>query len=882
MQWLVVGDGETRMVVEVGLLAKGVLAVTQSVAGSAIWALIQSRFSTTDQASLVQAVEANPGDENAKKAFEAALKDVLRADAEFAEELAALMLLVPWQVRVLPAEGATEAQLLTPYRLFTELVGREKDMGDLLAWATSDKPIAIRVLAGGAGSGKTRIALELMRLLESSADGRWHAGFLKADDIEQFAARAARANTLAVVDYAATASGQLKKWFERLADSARTDGRLRILLLEREAQRDTGWWESLTSVARSQSHERLGECFDPDGPKALRSLGETDRRELFQAMLGKAAAHLGLGSVPRLPACGENESFDTQLALQQWGEPLYLMIAAFVALMPGGPDVVGVLSLKRTVLAGEMAKHEIARLKRFASEPDEPAKAVLGLAAHATLCRGIPADNALDAATEELTSLGLHWPTGAGALADVMSDALPGPGGNIGFVEPDIVGEAFVLQALPKVHKSKQREAILRAAGRARRAAVGSVIRTIQDFSTDDVTEPMDWLEALIEAGAAGDPCILCRAADDPGLLYAIESAMPEHTLQLGEYAVEVAQLLLKRLAPESEHPGNVREKARLLDSLARRLHGVGRREESLGRAWEAVRTYEQLAGCNPEAFLPDLARSLNNLASALMDVGRNAEALERAWEAILICRQLARSNADAFLPDLAMFLHNLALMLHEVGKRDEALENASEAARIYEELARPNPDAFLPYLGGSLNSLAVRLSQVGRRDEALENASEAARIYKQLARSNPDAFLPELAMSTNNLAYMLSRLGRCDEALANASKAARVYEVLARSKPDAFLPDLASSLAVQALCLRGLKRYAEAVEAIEQALGSVRKPLEQTPAAFCGLAGGILAEYVEAAEQAGVEPDTDLVLPVSQILQSLQHPSDDVAEPES
>ena len=987
------------------MLVNGVLAVTQGVAGSAIWALVKSKFVAPDQVVLIEAVEASHGSDDAKKALEAALKDMLRADAEFAEELAGLLLLVPWQARVFPSEGASEAQLLTPYRLFTDLIGREKDMGELHAWANSDKPIAIRVLAGGAGSGKTRIALELMRLLESSSDGGWHAGFLKADDIEQFSVLGARGNTLAVVDYAATASGHLKKWFEHLADSVRTDGRLRILLLEREAQRDTGWWETLTSVARSQSHERLEECFDPDGPKALRRLGETDRRELFQGMLGKAAGHLGRAAVPLLPAPGENESFDKQLAEQRWGEPLYLMMAALVALLPGGPDVVGVLSLNRADLAGKMAEHEITRLERFASGHAGPTKAVWGMAAQATLCRGIPADTRIDAATEELASLGLLWPDGPGALADVMTDALPGPGGGIGFVEPDIVGEAFVLQALPKVYKSKQREAILRAARRAQTAAIGSVIRTIQDFSADDVPEPMDWLKALIEVGAA----------DDPSLLYAIQSAMPRDTLQLLERAVEVTQLLLDRLAPESEHTGDtgyLAERARLLSNLSNRLSDagkrdealmraseaagiheqlarsnpdaflpnfamclnnlakvlsdVGRRDEALEKALEAARIYEQLARSNPAAFLPDLAMSLSTLATALSKVGRRVqalekasevtriyeqlaasnpgaflpylamslnnltntlgelgrrdEALEKASEAVRIRRQLARSNPDAFLPCLALSINTLAVMLSDLGRRDEALENASEATRIYEQLAGSNPDAFLPYLAISVNNLARALSEVGGRDDdALEKASQAAQIYEELARSNPDAFLPDLAMSHNTLAAMLSQLGRLGEALERASEAVRIREQLAGSNPDAFLPDLAGSLnnlaavlsgvgrgdealekaskavriyeqlartnphaflhrlavslAVRADCLSGLARYAEAVETSAHALESVRKPLEQTPAAFSEIAAEIIRVYLRAAKAAGVEPDAGLASPVLQILQSLRDP---------
>ncbi len=47
-------------------------------------------------------------------------------------------------------------------------------------------------------------------------------------------------------------------------------------------------------------------------------------------------------------------------------------------------------------------------------------------------------------------------------------------------------------------------------------------------------------------------------------------------------------------------------------------LGELGRREESLQAAQEAVETYRKLAQTRPDAFLPDLAMSLNNLSVRL------------------------------------------------------------------------------------------------------------------------------------------------------------------------------------------------------------------------------------------------------------------------
>ena len=61
------------------------------------------------------------------------------------------------------------------------------------------------------------------------------------------------------------------------------------------------------------------------------------------------------------------------------------------------------------------------------------------------------------------------------------------------------------------------------------------------------------------------------------------------------------------------------------------------------------------LADANPDAYLPDLAMSLNNLAELTWPrLGRREQALAPAQEAVDHYRRLADANPDAYLPDLA------------------------------------------------------------------------------------------------------------------------------------------------------------------------------------------------------------------------------------
>jgi tetratricopeptide (TPR) repeat protein len=539
-------------------------------------------------------------------------------------------------------------------------------------------------------------------------------------------------------------------------------------------------------------------------------------------MLRVSAEYLNRPS-PTAPALGQRAQFDRQLEAPIWADPLYLMMAALVSIRSG---IIETLALSRTDLAFRLAEREIDRLKRFApSQGGEGTQELLvHMAAYATLCNGLSADQALEAATQEGNALQLQYHGGYGALRKTLHGALPGKGNGIAPVVPDLIGEALVLSALGQ--ETQQAAVVLRGAKQVGRVVPAFVVRAAQDFSDAGLIEPLEWLQALIEAGRA----------DDIGLLLEIEGAMPEHTLVLREKAAEVSQLLVDRLSElGSQLPEEIFRSVLgcLTNNLAVRLGHLGRREEALEKAQQAVSIREQLAQACPDAFRPALAASLNNLANRLSDLGRREEALEKAQQAVSIREQLAQAHPDAFRPTLADSLNNLAVMLSELGRRQEALEKAQRAVSIYEQLAQANPDAFRPALAGSLNNLANTLRDLGRRQEALEKTQQAVSIYEQLAQAYPDAFRAALAMSLNTLAAMLSELGRRQEALEKTQQAVSIYEQLAQASPDAFLPYLAASLNNLANRLSALGRREEALEKAQQAV-SIREQLAQaSPNAF-------------------------------------------------
>jgi len=819
----------------------------------------------------------------------------------------------------------SEIQLLDAYRRTIGLVGREKDMEGLWAWVHDKKrPISVRVVTGRAGAGKTRLAIELMLRLQEECPGQWWAGFLTSEELSRFVAQQNLSAwgwdrpTLAVMDYAAIAGPALERCLRELAENttASPDKPLRLLLLEREASVEEGWFRSLRDLERRQSiGDRVRAFFDPPEPISLQKLeSAAHRRQVFQAMLDVAAKHLRV-KPPPLPPPKADPIVDRQLEAKDWEDPLYLMMAALMA--SHYQDIVKVLGLSRTDLARELAGREIQRIERFASDASVAAKRLLRvLAAYATLGRGLTHAKAVEAAEQEGQVRRLLYPDGYGTLVMRLHEALPGPDGGIAGIQPDIIAEALVLDVLKQEPPEQRAETVLRGAKQLGPAVPKLVILTTQDYCEGNELEPLKWLDKLVQAGVA----------DDLGLLAAVEDALPHprQTLVLREKGVDVTQHLLERVSQlPDELPGEAFriERARLLNNLSVRLGALRRCEEALGVTAEAVCAYRQLAERRPDAFLPDLAMSVNNLGARLIALGRREEALAATEEAVRIRRQLAERQPDPFLPDLALSLNNLGMILSELGRHQDAFAASAEAVRVYRQLAEARPDAFLPDLAASLNNLGTTLSDFGRREDALAVTEDAVRVHRQLAEARPDAFLPDLAtslsnlgrvlsaldrredaltatedamhirrklaerqpdaflpdlaMSLNNLGMTLSALGRREEALGPTEEAVCIRRQLAKRQPDAFLPDMATSLGARGMVLLAMERHSHAARSFREGIETLRALFEKLPDAFAPLMRNLCGGYLEATRSAGQEPDEKLLAPVRAVFAQLQTPNE-------
>jgi hypothetical protein len=211
-----------------------------------------------------------------------------------------------------------------------------------------------------------------------------------------------------VIDSAATSLTVLKAWFACLAPERHRPegGKLRILLLERQADAEEGWWAELI---RHESADRPGpaDLIGRDALFALPALTAVqDRRALLAETMRLAAPLLDPPAVVQgSPPLGADPWFDARLADDRIdNEPLYLMMAGVHAARHGAPTA---LMLDRVELAREMATIETARLETFARARGfaDDGKLLKHLAACVTLQNGCATAALTALAKEEMAAL---------------------------------------------------------------------------------------------------------------------------------------------------------------------------------------------------------------------------------------------------------------------------------------------------------------------------------------------------------------------------------------------------------------------------------------------------------------------------------------------
>ena len=669
--------------------------------------------------------------------------------------------------------------LLAPDANKLPLVGRADLLGELQVWLDHDVDVSVETLIARAGSGKTRLAVELCKQVDGKAvrdTTGWLAGFIRPTDLAAVAKQLATTAyhwpqpTLLVVDYAAAVHRPLADWLDRLASTS-FDGKLRLLLLEREAPDGFGWWHDLSRPPGNNAATRRDLLVDPERPRTLPDLDPGKvRHDLLIATQAAAQAMIGEGANRATFApFGSDASFDEALAAPRFGNPLNLAMAGIIAAQRGPSEAFG---LRRLDAARHLARHEIKRIAMIATGDGIAEDAACHALGFNNLCGGMALESIIADLENELTTVGHATP--AGALAKLMQQELPSPGGQedgmplrLGTTQPDLIGEGVIVETLLKGTPAQIVAApklVERTYALTGQHAAESLMRLIQDYG-----HALEDGSASAEDRAVGATILnlftaLAKAIPDDEIvaLDTLISAMPANSLVLREVAAEQSARLANLwsvIAQSTSDEDALNRAAGWQNNLANRLSDLGQREAALAAAQEAVDLYRALAAARPDAFTPDLAGSLNNLASFLSDLGQREAALIAAQEAVDLRRALAAVLPDAFTPNLAMSLNNLANMLSALGQREAALIAAQEAVDLRRALAAARPDAFTPNLAMSLSVLADRLEEVDRITEAVAADHASVSALRPYFLAQPGAF------DTPMMSYLRDYIRRAEAA---------------------------------------------------------------------------------------------------------------------
>ena len=704
--------------------------------------------------------------------------------------------------------------------------------------------IAVAVVTGAGGSGKTRLAAQLCHDLSSIG---WYAGFLpsttEVTDEELAALTEVTTELLVVVDYAEEARRGLVARVVRKLRARHSP--TRIVLTARGA--DT-WWEEFREEA-----EQDGTPLSNTLSLSIRGKQQVEADPWFFGRMYRRAVQQFSDKLNRaVPTDVEVPDYLGDTALD-------VVLRAWLAVC-GDNDGAQEAMPTREELYDKVLSIEFARWHKEPKLGDISRKQMRQAAATLSLLAPSQDEDTVDDVLSRLPEWSQEHLLRSRFAELLVQSLLRDDGAESVSLRPDPVAEHLILEVFGKKPELLVRvlpqdpakvpglddpdaddSIVTRALEMGQQARNACVTLTRASSLDREVAlrlarralreRPFLWKEALDVALTQGGPLA-------PAIEARIESGetLPlgeiDDTIPLGHPALAGAALAAtRRLATSAER--SPEQQAHWADKLSIRLSDVGERKAALEAAREAVRLRRALVEESPTAYTPNLAGSLNNLANRLSEVGEQDRALEAASEAVELYRALVEASPQAYTPRLAASLNNLAIRLSEVGERNEALEAAREAVELYRALVEASPAAYTPRLAASLNSLANILSEVGERNEALEAAREAVRLRRALVEESPTVYTPRLAASLNSLANILSEVGERNEALGAAREAVELYRGLAAASPAVYTPDLAGSLNNLANRLSEVGERNEALGAAREAVELYRALVEESQVAY-------------------------------------------------
>ena len=365
----------------------------------------------------------------------------------------------------------------------TSLVGRDKEQTRLERFLRSELTFSWLLMTGDAGSGKSRLALELC----GQVGNEWHAGFLNRTKTDfKWSQFSPIRNTLIVIDYVASRASEVGEIVLTLSRTSSAFTKpVRMLLVEREK---SSWW---TSFSREASHSESAEivaCQYGD-PLELPGMSPT---AILQIAKEVVLARSGTWDIEVA-----REFLARMYRYDRRGRPLFAMIVALY--LEALETDAARPNLLQTVLT-----REAARRRQLLPDP-VALRQMENLLLLATLTGGLApragsfAHLAASHVAELLPNVGLLDQV----LYNDLASAAGGVDATLAGLQPDILGERFILDRLSIVGIAGQNARALQLAAWSWQPSDVRVValRCTLDFPGDPAIHtffdlPLDTVEA--------------------------------------------------------------------------------------------------------------------------------------------------------------------------------------------------------------------------------------------------------------------------------------------------------------------------------------------------------------------------------------------------
>lgn len=763
---------------------------------------------------------------------------------------------------VLDLRSRPPSQLLTARNCVVPFSNREVEVADLTAWRDSDARHALRLLYGGGGQGKTRLA---DRVFEDAEQAGWQVLAARHVTDVRYRSRVAgsdtvgegRDRTLIVVDYA-------DRWpLDDLAllvaeTEHRCAGKIRVLLLSRSA----AWWGPLR-----YRWQRQGWVLDQ---MLLNPVAES-RDAIYRRALGRFAEIFG--------GIDAVDSMTGQSVGDQPGSILSIHMSALADVLAhhhqeAAPSESALVS--SFLFDRERAYWEGARLAgRVTVRANTMSRAVFGAALsgpmrhdQATLLlERLGVSSGAESPDLVLDDHGLLYPAveSPHVLEPLYPDrlaedfvALRIPGGPAGGESSDpwaltalrrLVGEEAPTEACRRVltllvETSRQWPHVATAAlfpmladdpalaqslggaGILRLAGVDGIGTELLDaidgalpaarvFEFDAARARLGVALYESRVAAAPDRQARARVASDLSDRFG-DAGDREAALRWIREAVAVL-----RPVGSGEEPEDLLLAAPELIGLSGRLAELDRFEESAQVANTALGLFRIMDSILPGSVNVDIGHVLNNLSMSLHFSGDAEGAFAAVAECVSIRRRLVAQDAR-HLSGLAGSLDHLAMILDGRNELPAALEASAEAVAIFKRLRQDQPDAHERSVGAALDNRGGLLWRAGKREEAITAIEESVVSFKKLFALNRNAFDVDLYKALNNLARKQWECDSIDAALATMREAISVLREVASRFPVQYRSDLAGSLMDFAGWLKQTDNHDELIEIADEAISVI------------------------------------------------------------